>query len=285
VNLHLSVGGLREDGYHELVTVFHAVDVTDEIVATPSSGLSVAVEGVGDGIVPTDWRNLAWRAAELLARTAGVAPDVHLRLRKAIPVEGGMAGGSADGAAALVACARLWEIEADLPALAAELGADVAFPLLGGTAVGTGRGEELSPVPAGPLHWVFAPSNFGISARSAYEELDRLRSVGATPPPTGSPDALLAALAAGDVAGVGAALANDLQPAAFALRPELRRTYDLGLEAGAVGAVVSGSGPTIAFLCADSESAEHLAAVLQIEGLGAGALVARGPVAGAQVID
>ena len=285
MNLHLSVGRLREDGYHELVTVFHAVDVTDEVVATPSSGLSVAVEGMGHGVVPTDWRNLAWRAAELLARTAGVEPDVQLRLRKAIPVEGGMAGGSADAAATLLACARLWGVEADLPALAAELGADVAFPLVGGTAVGTGRGEKLSPVPAGPLHWVFAPSNFGISARAAYEELDRLRSVGAAPPATGAPDVLLAALAAGEVGAVGAALANDLQPAAFALRPELRRTYDLGLEAGAVGAVVSGSGPTIAFLCADPESAEHLAAVLQMEGLGAGALVARGPVAGAQVID
>ncbi len=284
VNLHLSVGPLRADGYHELVTVFHAVDLTDELVATPSSGLSLSVAGAGVGLVPTDWRNLAWRAAELLARTAGVAPDVHLQLRKAIPVAGGMAGGSADAAAALVACARLWGVEADLPVLAAELGADVAFPLVGGTAIGTGRGEQLTPVPAGALQWVFATADFGISARAAYEELDRLRGVGAAPAPTGSPDALLAALAAGDVGAVGAALANDLQPAAFALRPELRRTFDLGRDAGAVGAVVSGSGPTLAFLCADRESAEHLAAVLQMEGLGADAVLAAGPAPGARVV-
>jgi 4-diphosphocytidyl-2-C-methyl-D-erythritol kinase len=284
VNLHLSVGALRADGYHELVTVFHAVDLTDDILATPSSGLSLDVSGVGADIVPTDWRNLAWRAAELLARTAGVAPDVHLKLHKTIPVAGGMAGGSADAAAALLACARLWDVPADLPALAAQLGADVAFPLVGGTAVGTGRGEQLTLVPAGPLQWVFATADYGIAAGAAYEELDRLRAVGAAPPPSGPPDALLAALADGDVAAVGAVLANDLQPAAFALHPELRRTYDTGLDAGAVGAVVSGSGPTLAFLCGDRESAEHLAAVLEIEGLCARAVVASGPAPGAQVL-
>jgi 4-diphosphocytidyl-2-C-methyl-D-erythritol kinase len=285
INLHLGVGPLRPDGFHELVSVFHAVDVWDEVVASPASGLSLAVPGADPATVPADWRNLAWRAAELLARTAGVPPDVHLELTKSIPVAGGMAGGSADGAAALLACARLWGVDEDLPALAGRLGSDVAFPLLGRTAVGTGRGEHLTPVPPhGALHWALAIAGFGISTAAAYAELDRHRSVGAAPEPIGGPDALLAALAAGDLPAVGAALANDLQPAAFALRPELRRTYDLGLDAGALGAVVSGSGPTCAFLCADAAEAEHVAALLLAEGVCTETRVAAGPADGASVV-
>jgi 4-diphosphocytidyl-2-C-methyl-D-erythritol kinase len=214
-----------------------------------------------------------------------VAPHVHLELRKAIPVAGGLAGGSADAAGTLLACARLWGVTADLPALAAELGSDVAFSLLGGTAVGTGRGERLQPVPPhAELHWVLATAPYGISTAAAYAEIDKLREVRAAPEPIGPPDALLAALAAGDPVAVGLVLANDLQPAAFALRPELRRTYDLGLDAGALGAVVSGSGPTCAFLCAAAEQAAHVAAVLRMEDACRDAIVTTGAAPGAEVV-
>jgi 4-diphosphocytidyl-2-C-methyl-D-erythritol kinase len=284
INLHLGIGPLRPDGFHEVVSVFHAIDVWDEVVASASSGLSLDVTDARD--IPTDWRNLAWRAAEALARAAGVEPDVHLEIRKTIPVAGGMAGGSADAAAALLACSRLWGVEADLPALAAELGSDVAFPLLGGTAVGTGRGEQLTALPPhAALHWVLAFAPFGISTAAAYGELDKHRSVRAAPDPIGAPDRLLAALAAGDPTAVGAALGNDLQSVAFALRPELRRTYDTGLDAGALGAIVSGSGPTCAFLCADADAAEHVAGILTIEDVCAGTRIATGPAAGAHVVD
>lgn len=283
VNLRLGVGPRRPDGYHELVTVFHAVALFDEVTATASDGLSLAITGADD--LPADRSNLAWQAAELLARTAGVTPDVHLELAKAIPVAGGLAGGSADAAATLLACARLWDVSADLPALAAELGSDVAFALLGGTAIGTGRGEILRPVAEhAPLHWVLATAGYGISTAQAYAMIDDLRTAAAAPEPIGSPDALLAALAAGDPESIGLVLANDLQPAAFALRPELRRTHDLGLEVGALGAVVSGSGPTLAFLCGSAEDAAHVAAVLRMEELCRDAIVTTGAVPGAQVI-
>ncbi len=289
VNLHLSVGPPRPDGFHELVTVFHAVDVEDAVTATAATGLSMSVRGEGADLLPLDGRNLAWQAAALLAEVAGVAPDAHLDVEKAIPVGGGMAGGSADAAAALVACARLWQLDLstdDLLPYSARLGSDVAFPLLGGTALGTGRGEVLQPVPApARLHWALALAGGGISAGTAYAELDRYRAAGAAPEPIGAPDALLAALAAGDVPAIGAALGNDLQPIALALRPELYRTLDTGREAGALGALVSGSGPTCAFLCADAEAAEHIAAVLAVEGVCRDALVASGPMPGAEAIN
>jgi 4-diphosphocytidyl-2-C-methyl-D-erythritol kinase len=283
VNLHLSVGPLRADGFHELLTVFHAVDLFDELAATPGDGLSLTLSGEGADVLPTGADNLAWRAAELVAHAAGRPPDVHLELRKSIPVAGGMAGGSADAAAALVACARLWGVDTDLGDLAARLGSDVAFPLVGGTAVGTGRGERLTPVPAHPpLHWVFALAEAGISAGAAYKELDRQRAAGVAPSPVGAPDELLAALAAGDLARVAGALANDLEPAALALEPALRKTLDAGREAGALAAIVSGSGPTCAFLCADAAAAARIAGGLA--GVCRAARTASGPVPGATVI-
>ena len=274
VNLHLSVGPLREDGFHELTTVFHAVDLTDEVVASAASALTLRVTGEGAGTLPSDDANIAWRAAELLAQAAGRPADVRLRLAKAIPVAGGMAGGSADAAGALLACRRLWGLDdedgfaadgAVLRRLASELGSDVAFPLAGGTAVGTGRGEVLRPVATSGLrlHWVFAPADFGISAGSAYRELDRLRAAGAAPEPIGAPEPLIAALVAGDVPAIAALLANDLQAAALSLRPELAETLDAGRCAGALAALVSGSGPTCAFLCADADTAATVADALR----------------------
>ena len=287
VNLQLSVGPLRPDGYHELVTVFHAVDVYDELIVGAGEGITLAVSGAD--AVPAGPDNLAWRAAQLLAETAGVAANVRLELHKRIPVAGGMAGGSADAAAALLGCARLWGVAADLPvlaALAAQLGADVAFSLLGGTAVGTGRGEILAPLPRHmPLHWVFALADGGISTPAAYGELDRLRAAGAAPAPIGPPDALLAALAATDLAGVAAGLGNDLEAAALALRPELGATLDAGRQAGALAGLVSGSGPTCAFLCTDGAAAETVAQQLRTTGGCRQALVASGPVDGAHVVS
>jgi len=265
VNLHLSVGPVRPDGFHELTTVFHAVDLVDEVVASAAPALRLSVTGDAGG-VPVDSTNIAWQAAELLAREAGVEPNVRLRIHKRIPVAGGMAGGSADAAGALLACNALWGRPVQPPRLAelaADLGSDVAFPLLGSTAVGTGRGEVLAPVACPPLHWAFAPADFGIAAGRAYGELDRLRATGAAPAPVGAPEALLAALAGGDVAAVAGLLANDLEPAALSLHPELRAVLDAGRAAGALAGIVSGSGPTCAFLCASDRDALAVAAALR----------------------
>jgi 4-diphosphocytidyl-2-C-methyl-D-erythritol kinase len=288
VNLHLSVGSLRDDGFHDLVTVFQAVDLADEVTAHPAVGLAVRMTGEGAGKVPCGADNMAWRAASRLAEHASVPPDVLLEISKAIPVAGGMAGGSADAAATLLACATLWRTRSSKPELldlAALLGSDVAFPLLGGTALGTGRGEVLTPVLAtGEFHWVLALAAFGISAGDAYRELDRLRAADNAPEPAGAPEALLDALRAGDVQRVGAALANDLQPAALALAPALRRTLAAGLDLGAVAGIVCGSGPTCAFLCADARAANRLAASLAAEDVCRTTRVATGPVPGARVV-
>jgi 4-diphosphocytidyl-2-C-methyl-D-erythritol kinase len=282
VNLHLSVGPRRRDGFHELQTVFQAVDLVDEIVATHAERLSLKMTGEGAESLPVDDRNLAWRAAARLSEVTGRPAGVHLDVHKRIPVAGGMAGGSADAAGALVACARLWGVDADLPALAAELGSDVAFPLLGGTALGTGRGEVLRPVgPGAPLHWVFAVAGFGISAGDAYAELDRQRAAGSAPEPAAPPGALIAALATGDAGRIADELANDLQAAALALAPQLLDTLDAGTAAGARAALVSGSGPTCAFLCDDAAGARSVAA--RLREAGHRVHVASGPVPGARV--
>jgi 4-diphosphocytidyl-2-C-methyl-D-erythritol kinase len=285
VNLHLGVGPLRPDGYHDLVTIFHAVDLTDDVVARPADRLEVVVTGEGAADLPTDERNLAWRAAALLAEHAGVPARARLEITKSIPVAGGMAGGSADAAAALVACAALWQVEAPLAELAARLGSDVAFPLSGGTALGTGRGEVLSPViTRGAFHWVFALADHGISTPKAFAELDRQRSTGAAPRPLGSPDAVIEALRSGDPHRLAGTLANDLQPAALAIAPALRRTLVAGHELGAIAAIVSGSGPTCAFLTAGRAEATALAAALAAEGVCRATRVASGPAPGAMIV-
>jgi 4-diphosphocytidyl-2-C-methyl-D-erythritol kinase len=281
VNLHLAVGPLRTDGYHELVTVFHAVDLYDEVMAAPAEGIELGVTGDGAQDVPVDEQNLAWQAAVLLAERAGIAPKVRLEITKAIPVAGGMAGGSADAAAALVACDTLWRTGLSpeaLSELAAELGSDVPFALLGGTAVGTGRGEQLTRVVTNTtLHWVFALAEQGISTAAAYRELDRLGGGS-----TASPDGILNALRHDEPKLTAARLYNDLQRAALSLAPGLQRTLDAGRELGALGGIVSGSGPTCAFVAASRDDAVRLAAALAAEGVCRTTRVATGPAEGAK---
>jgi 4-diphosphocytidyl-2-C-methyl-D-erythritol kinase len=288
VNLELRVGAPRADGYHELATVFHAVGLFDEVHAQPADGITLTVEGPQAELVPLDGTNLALRAAVLLADRVGIDDGVHLHLRKGIPVAGGMAGGSADAAAALVACDGLWRAglsRDDLHALAAELGSDVPFALLGGTAIGTGRGERLMPVLArGEYHWVVALADHGLSTPEVYGEIDRLRAGAGVPEPEIS-DRLMQALRAGDAPALGEALANDLQPAACSLDPSLERTLAVGRQAGALGGLVSGSGPSVVFLTASAEHALDVAVALTASGVAAGVRRALGPVAGARVVE
>jgi 4-diphosphocytidyl-2-C-methyl-D-erythritol kinase len=283
VNLHLGVGPLRADGYHELATVFCAVSIEDELRARPAEALSLQITGEGAEQLPTGPENLVCRAAALLAARTGRAPAVAFELAKRIPVAGGMAGGSADAAAALVACAALWNVDRDLlPHLAAELGSDVAFPLLGGIALGTGRGEVLRPLPcAGELHWVFAFADSGISAGAAYRELDRLRASVLAPQPAGSPDHLVQALADGDLTTLAETLCNELQPAALSLQPSVASVLDRGRTAGALAVLVSGSGPTCAFLCESAAHARRVAS--RLDDVSRGTRTAVGPVPGASI--
>ncbi len=292
VNLYLAVGDRRDDGYHELTTVFHAVSLLDEVTVRTADVLSLELAGEGVESLPTDERNLAWRAAELMAEHVGRAPDVAISIEKSIPVAGGMAGGSADAAAVLVAMNTLWELgvpRRDLHALAAQLGSDVPFALHGGTALGTGRGEELATVLArSTFHWALAFADDGLSTPAVFSEIDRLRETAGAgrdqPPRLDDPEPVLAALASGDPAELAPLLGNELQPAALSLDPGLRRTLRAGADAGALAGIVSGSGPTCAFLCTSAASAIDVGAQLAGAGVCRTVRVASGPVHGARVV-
>ncbi|MFF0111123.1 4-(cytidine 5'-diphospho)-2-C-methyl-D-erythritol kinase [Streptomyces prasinus] len=288
VNVQLAVGAARPDGFHDLANVFLAVGLHDEVTATPSAGgLRVTCAGPDAAEVPLDRTNLAARAALALAERYGRDADVHLHITKDIPVAGGMAGGSADGAGALLACDALWGTGAsrrELLDICAELGSDVPFALVGGAALGTGRGERLTELEVGgTFHWVFAMARRGLSTPAVFREFDRLAEGRDIPAPVASRD-LLGALAKGDPDALAATVSNDLQPAALSLFPELAGTLAAGRDAGALAALVSGSGPTTAFLARDAERAEAIAHALRGSGTCRTVRTAAGPVPGATVI-
>ena len=281
------MGPLRADGYHDLTTVFHAVSLYDELTVRRADALSVTVTGEGAAEVPTDASNLAAQAAVLLAERTGEDPSVEIAITKGIPVAGGCAGGSADAAAALVACAALWGADVAAEELAergAELGSDVPVALRGGTALGAGRGERLTQVlGAGSYAWVLALADGGLSTPAVYGQLDRLRERGPVAV-AGDPSDVLSALRRGTPEALGRALSNDLQPAAVSLKPVLRRLLDSGQDLGALGGVVSGSGPTVAFLARDDRHAIALAAALAGHGVCRSVRRADGPVPGARIV-
>ncbi|MFF4032239.1 4-(cytidine 5'-diphospho)-2-C-methyl-D-erythritol kinase [Streptomyces sviceus] len=287
VNVQLAVGAARPDGFHDLANVFLAVGLHDEVTVTPADELRVTCEGPDAAQVPLDRTNLAARAAIALAERHGLDPAVHLHIAKDIPVAGGMAGGSADGAAALLACDALWGTgasRAELLDICAELGSDVPFSLVGGAALGTGRGEKLRPLDVGgTFWWVFAMAERGLSTPAVFREFDRLTAGLDVPEPVAS-ETLLDALAKGDPDALAAAVSNDLQPAALSLFPELADTLAAGSAAGALAGLVSGSGPTTAFLARDPGSAVKIADALRASGTCRAVRTASGPVPGATVI-
>jgi 4-diphosphocytidyl-2-C-methyl-D-erythritol kinase len=292
VNIQLSVGAVRDDGFHPLASVFHAVAMSEEVTVAegvPGSGIVIdQVSGLQAAEVPRDSTNLVWRAAERLATEVGrPSPDLEIAITKGVPVAGGMAGGSADCAAALVALNDLWGAPLgrdDLARVALDLGSDVPFSLMGGTALGLGRGELLSPLMVrGTFHWVFATATRGLSTPAVYAAFDRLVADRVVPEPQADA-AVIAALIAGDAPGLARVLHNDLQEPALSLRPTLRDVLDAGVAAGALGGIVSGSGPTVAFLVADAASAARThAAVAGMEQVRA-AFTTTGPAPGARVI-
>lgn len=293
INLFFRVGALQEDGYHDVASLYQAVSVYEEVTATAAEGFSVKFSGPIDcGRLAADESNLAVRAARRLAESTGYSGGVKLHIEKHVPIAGGMGGGSADAAATLVACDELWGTglgRAGLESIAAELGADVPFALEGGTAVGLGRGDRLSHALAkGEFHWVLAFNAEGLSTPAVYHELDlhRARNQVDLPP---IPDSVLVdsdalhAVRAGDASLLAAAIHNDLQAAALKLRPELSDTLEFGESRGALASIISGSGPTCAFLMPDLPTASELLSAFKRQGVTA--MMATGPVQGAHVID
>jgi 4-diphosphocytidyl-2-C-methyl-D-erythritol kinase len=288
VNLSLGVGPRREDGYHALATVYHAIGLFDEVVLRPAEENTVTVSGdaVDVDAVPTDADNLVLRAVRLLGEHHGEPLSVAAHVHKRIPVAGGLAGGSTDAAAALVGADALFELhtpKSELVELASELGSDVPFCMLGGTALGSGRGERVAPIMTrGQYWWVVVPGAGGLSTPEVYAQLDQLRDGQVTHSPD-VPDELLAALAAGDPHRLGVVMSNDLEPAAISMRPELAGLLDAGRDASACGALVSGSGPTTVFLCEGPDHAEQVRSLLGAVPGGAVAQITYGPAHGTRV--
>jgi 4-diphosphocytidyl-2-C-methyl-D-erythritol kinase len=291
VNLQLSVGPLGVDGFHEVTTVFQAISLFDDVTVTegkPGSGTTISVSGQTANGVPADASNLAIRAAQLMMKEYELSPDLEIKLKKEIPVAGGMAGGSADAAGVIVGLDSLYELglaRDEMEKIASQIGSDVPFSISGGVAIGTGRGDQITTaLSKGSYTWVLALSNQGLSTPAVYQECDRLREgLSIASPQVSEP--LMQALRAGDSKALGKSLLNDLQAAACSLRPALRLVLDVGIDYGALGGIVSGSGPTVAFLVSDEEHAMDLTVALSASGVVSSIARAIGPAHGARIIE
>ncbi len=291
VNLQLSVGPLGNDGFHEVTTVFQAISLFDDVTvatAPDGDGIKISISGETSSGVPADSSNLAVKAAELMIKNYDLPADLIIKLKKEIPVAGGMAGGSADAAGVIVGLDSLFELglsRDEMEIVGSKIGSDVPFSICGGVAIGTGRGDQITPaLSKGSYNWVLALSGQGLSTPSVYQECDRLREGLSISAPLVS-EPLMQALRAGDAKALGKALTNELQPAACSLRPALRLVLDVGIDYGALGGIVSGSGPTVAFLVSDDEHAMDLTVALSASGVVSSVVRAIGPAHGARIIE
>ena len=291
VNLQLAVGPLGADGFHEVTTVFQAISLFDDVTvetAAENNGISIQITGQTSTGVPSDNSNLAVKAATLMIKNYDLPSDLNIKLKKEIPVAGGMAGGSADAAGVIVGLDSLFELglsRDEMEMVGSKIGADVPFSICGGVAIGTGRGDQITPALfKGSYNWVLALSGQGLATPSVYAECDRLREGLSISTPVVS-EQLMQALRAADAKALGKSLSNDLQPAACSLRPALRLVLDVGIDYGALGGIVSGSGPTVAFLVTDDEHAMDLTVALSSSGVVSSVVRASGAVAGARIIE
>ena len=291
VNLQLSVGPLGSDGFHEVTTVFQAISLFDDVTvatAPDGEGIKISISGQTSSGVPADNSNLAVKAAELMIKNYDLPTDLIIKLKKEIPVAGGMAGGSADAAGVIVGLDSLFELglsRDEMEIVGSKIGSDVPFSICGGVAIGTGRGDQITPALAkGSYNWVLALSGQGLSTPSVYQECDRLREGLSISSPAVS-EQLMQALRAGDAKALGKSLTNELQSAACSLRPALRLVLDVGVDYGALGGIVSGSGPTVAFLVSDDEHAMDLTVALSASGVVSSVVRATGPAHGARIIE
>ena len=291
VNLQLSVGPLSSDGFHEVTTVFQAISLFDDVTvatAPDGEGIKISISGQTSSGVPADNSNLAVKAAELMIKNYDLPTDLIIKLKKEIPVAGGMAGGSADAAGVIVGLDSLFELglsRDEMEIVGSKIGSDVPFSICGGVAIGTGRGDQITPALAkGSYNWVLALSGQGLSTPSVYQECDRLREGLSISSPAVS-EQLMQALRAGDAKALGKSLTNELQSAACSLRPALRLVLDVGVDYGALGGIVSGSGPTVAFLVSDDDHAMDLTVALSASGVVSSVVRATGPAHGARIIE
>ncbi len=287
INLQLSVGPLQRDGYHEVATVFQSVSLFDELTISENDGDGIEIAAEGKSAIPLGKENLAFKAAELMRKKFDISTGLLIKIKKEIPIAGGMAGGSANAGATIVGIDALFSLglkRDEMERIGGEIGADVPFTISGGTAIGTGRGDQITPVLSrGSYNWVLALSSSGLSTPAVYKECDRLREGLDISKPHVS-DSLLHSLSQGDAKALGKSLTNDLQAAACSLKPALRLILDVGLDYGALGGIVSGSGPTVAFLAESEDHALDLVVALTSSGVVGNVIRVAGPVPGARVI-
>ena len=287
INLQLSVGPLQRDGYHEVATVFQSVSLFDELTISENDGDGIEIAAEGKSAIPLGKENLAYKAADLMRKKFDISTGLLIKIKKEIPIAGGMAGGSANAGATIVGIDALFSLglkRDEMERIGGEIGADVPFTISGGTAIGTGRGDQITPVLSrGSYNWVLALSSSGLSTPAVYKECDRLREGLDISKPHVS-DSLLHSLSQGDAKALGKSLTNDLQAAACSLKPALRLILDVGLDYGALGGIVSGSGPTVAFLAENEDHALDLVVALTSSGVVGNVIRVAGPVPGARVI-
>ena len=266
VNLFLRVVGRRPDGYHEIESIFHGISLSDEIDITITDGddieVEMDVERGSDRAAPRIEENLAYLAARALVDRGLEATGVRIHITKRIPIGAGLGGGSGNAAGVLVALNELWKgaLGADvLGEVGASVGSDVPYCLTGGTVLASGRGERLSSLPSpSDMHLVLGVSREPLLTRDVYERWDELAfdaEVGSAP--------MTLALGAGDPREVAELLHNDLEPAAFSLRPELEELKKVISSAGALGAGLTGSGPTLFGIAEDDEHARDIASKIE----------------------
>lgn len=295
INVSLEVGPPREDGYHSVATIYLAVSLFEDVRASERMDSEFTISLHPDSApfadpetFPLGKDNLVVRAADELRRYTGVTMGADLEVTKRVPIAGGMGGGSADAAAALVACNALWDCglnREELAVVGAKLGADIPFALFGGAAVGLGIGDQVSPMLIRrSTYWVLVPASYGLSTPEVYRTLDKLRAYQDVEAPHEVDIDTVQALVTADVNSLGLNLRNDMEQAAIHLAPEIDTVIGTGERLGAVRGIVSGSGPTIAFLAESKTHAEQLRTLINEE-LDVDALVVSGPANGAAVVN
>lgn len=312
LNIYLQIGDVREDGYHDITTVYQTIDLFEEVAVTDLSQedgecdkaefVHISLSGPeSNESIPTDGHNLASKAAKLLAQRYGITPKLHLDISKRIPARGGLGGGSADAAATLIGCNIIWDLhlrKEELMALGALLGEDVPVHIQGGMAIGVGHKQPLIPIPAGPgdhyphhhpdWYWVLGvPYGDGLSTRDVFVQLDAMKGTrGAVDFASAHNTCLATSWGTENPETLAPRLSNDLERPAGVLLPALVKGLEEGRrDENALAGFMTGSGSTCVFLARSAEGAEALARNLKERELFRNIILAKGPAEGACMVD
>lgn len=263
INLSLDVTGRRADGYHLVRMIMQTVDIFDTVTIEKAAGTDISMT-TDSGVLPSGPSNLVWRAADVMRREFGITDGLQIHLDKRIPIAAGMAGGSADAAAVLRLLNQMYELGAsdeELQSLALPLGADIPYCVTGGTCLCEGIGEVLTVLPAPPKNTLLVcKPALDVSTAWVYTEYDRIPEEEIQHPDV---DGMVKAIAVGDLSGICACLGNVLEQKTGAEYPVIGRLEQFFLENGALGSIMTGSGPTVFAVYAEPDKAREAFAELE----------------------